>query len=154
MSSTREVTGREDERCDDCRGYTHLPTCPSRSKESIERQLINAVYRSMQLYESGEWWLDNLRAEARVKAILRQREIEVRAEERERGSRHAEAVRGLERIRAAGIIETAAALACPDGVIPPDDAEHERLTRLQEILANAALAIRRDSEAQEGEQRK
>lgn len=47
-----------------------------------------------------------------------------------------------ERERAAKICEQGAMLASPEGVIPPDDPEHERLQRLVTILISAARAIR------------
>ncbi len=50
-------------------------------------------------------------------------------------------VRREERESCASIVETAAMLASPDGVIPKDDPEHERLARISTILANAADAI-------------
>lgn len=56
--------------CDDCHGYTHLPNCPSRQKRSLVESVVNAVYRSMRQYDDGTWFLDNLRAVARVKKLL------------------------------------------------------------------------------------
>ena len=44
--------------------------------------------------------------------------------------------------RAAKILETAAMLASPVGVIPAGDPEHERLARMAEVLTKAASAIR------------
>jgi hypothetical protein len=44
--------------------------------------------------------------------------------------------------RAARIVETAAMLASPVGVIPAGDPEHERLARMSEVLLKAASAIR------------
>jgi hypothetical protein len=44
--------------------------------------------------------------------------------------------------RGARILETAAMLASPVGVIPESDPEHERLARMSEVLLKAASAIR------------
>lgn len=51
------------------------------------------------------------------------------------------ALRGRDE-RAANMCEQAAMLASPDGVIPADDPEHERLQRIVTILNSAAKAIR------------
>lgn len=63
----------EDDWCDDCHSYSHRSDCPSlkRRKPSIEKQIVDAVYRSMQQYEDGTWLLDELRALARVKKVLK-----------------------------------------------------------------------------------
>lgn len=64
-----------DDWCDDCHGYTHLPNCPHKATEKLplEKRIVDAVYRSMQHYEDGTWLMDELRANARVKKLLRSR---------------------------------------------------------------------------------
>jgi hypothetical protein len=47
--------------------------------------------------------------------------------------------------RAARILETAAMLASPVGVIPETDPEHEPLARVSRVLMTAAAAIRQGS---------
>lgn len=46
--------------------------------------------------------------------------------------------------RAARICEAGAMLASPNGLIPADDPEHERLQRIMAILNKAAAAIRNE----------
>jgi hypothetical protein len=60
-----------DEWCDDCHGYSHRTNCPAYKADSdLVGKVVDAVYRSMQMYEDGTWLLDNLKARTRVKTIL------------------------------------------------------------------------------------
>lgn len=64
----------DDDWCDDCHGYTHTKDCPSSriaSKASIVEKVVDAVYRSMSQYDDETWFLDNLKAQARVRKLLR-----------------------------------------------------------------------------------